>query len=172
MMIQRNPLVLLLVASPLTLAGCADMEYGRRYAAVLERGNNREVVRTVWLQQCERSGPWIPSTHQYCIAVLAENVAGKRQKRMGGWTAWRSSETKGFPFHEDQLEARSDAERHHVWFVARAGYGTETRVVATLDLDTGQRTGPFDHPKPAWASPDTGEVLERLHNEPEATKKG
>ncbi len=173
MKIRRNLRVLLLIASPLGLAGCAEVKCGPRYTAVLERGTGGEVIRTVWLQQCERFTPRIPvSSYEYRIVVAAERPAGKGPNRTGGWMAWGEARTKGWPFREDDVEARADAERRHVWFVARQpSVENKAWVVATLDSRTGQRTGPFD-PHPAWASPDSGQVLERLSADKETPKSG
>ena len=53
------------------------------------------------------------------------------------------------------VEVRTDREHRKVWFVE-----TETsRIVATLDIETGATTGPDDTP-PSWATPGGGIPLE------------
>ena len=55
----------------------------------------------------------------------------------------------------ENVEARRDETGQKVWFVQR----DTSRIVATLDLQTHETTGPDDEP-PAWATPDGGEPLE------------
>lgn len=55
----------------------------------------------------------------------------------------------------ENVEARRDETGQKVWFVQR----DTSRIVATLDLETHETTGPDDEP-PAWATPDGGEPLE------------
>ena len=53
------------------------------------------------------------------------------------------------------VEGRTDESGQKVWFVQR----DTSRIVATLDIETHETTGPDDEP-PAWATPDGGEPLE------------
>ncbi|MHC4234321.1 MAG: hypothetical protein ACYSUQ_04315 [Planctomycetota bacterium] len=55
----------------------------------------------------------------------------------------------------ENVEARRDETGQKVWFVQR----DTSRIVATLNLQTHETTGPDDEP-PAWATPDGGEPLE------------
>jgi hypothetical protein len=55
----------------------------------------------------------------------------------------------------ESAEARIDQAREKVWFVEP----DTSRILATLDLQTGRTTGPDDEP-PAWATPDGGMPLE------------
>ena len=55
----------------------------------------------------------------------------------------------------ENVEARRDASGQKVWFVQR---GT-SRIIATVDLETHETTGPDDEP-PAWATPEGGKLLE------------
>ncbi len=55
----------------------------------------------------------------------------------------------------ENVEARRDETGQKVWFVQR----DTSRIVATLDLQNHETTGPDDEP-PAWATPDGGEPLE------------
>jgi hypothetical protein len=54
----------------------------------------------------------------------------------------------------ENVEARRDETGQKVWFVQ----GDTSRIVATLDLQTRETTGPDDKP-PDWATPDGGEPL-------------
>jgi hypothetical protein len=54
----------------------------------------------------------------------------------------------------ENVEARRDKTGQKVWFVER----DTSRIVATLDLETHETTGPDDEP-PAWATPDGGEPM-------------
>ena len=54
----------------------------------------------------------------------------------------------------DDVEARRDETGQKVWFVQRE----TARIVATLDLDTHETTGPDDEP-PVWATPNGGTPL-------------
>ena len=52
------------------------------------------------------------------------------------------------------VEARTDKTRQKVWFFE----GDTGRVIATLDRETGETTGPDDE-APTWATPDGGAPL-------------
>ena len=54
----------------------------------------------------------------------------------------------------ENVQARRDGTGQKVWFVQR----NTSRIVATLDLETHETTGPDDEP-PSWAIPDGGEPL-------------
>jgi len=54
-------------------------------------------------------------------------------------------------FNADEIEVRADESRRKVWFVDKRA----KRVIATLDRESGQTTGPDDQPPP-WATPDGG----------------
>jgi hypothetical protein len=54
----------------------------------------------------------------------------------------------------ENVEARRDETGQKVWFVQ----GDTSRIVATLDLQTHETTGPDDEP-PAWATSDGGVPL-------------
>ncbi len=55
----------------------------------------------------------------------------------------------------DAADARIDESGQKIWFVER---GTD-RIIATLDQETGQTTGP-DDAAPPWATPDGGMLLQ------------
>jgi hypothetical protein len=54
----------------------------------------------------------------------------------------------------ENVVARTDETRQRVWFIQR----DTGRVIATLDRQTGQTTGPDDEPPP-WATPTGGQLL-------------
>ena len=52
------------------------------------------------------------------------------------------------------VQVRTDQTRQKVWFFER----DTGRIIATLDRETGETTGPDDEP-PTWATPDSGAPL-------------
>jgi hypothetical protein len=55
----------------------------------------------------------------------------------------------------ENVEARTDESGQRVWFVQR----DNSRIIATVDLETHKTTGPDDQP-PGWATPNGGRSLE------------
>jgi hypothetical protein len=137
--------------------GCAQNQVGQstRISDKTWRADLDE-YREIQLS-CDRIRETIPDEPERRYERLTLEVVPREHLRLN--RALKQVEVgRGVPrgqIRYEQVEARTDEARRKVWFVDReAG-----RVIATLDLETRQTTGPDDDP-PAWATPDGGVVLE------------
>ena len=151
----RGLLILLGVSLVLGGAGCSSSQSTQSTRIIRAKCHEtlddcREVgLSEVWVRDYE-DGRLVDESFQLRIEVAPrddltfERSLKKAKPRRGA--------LGNFDLHN--LEVRTDESRSKVWFVDR---GTD-RIVATLDRETEQTTGPDDEP-PTWATPDGGERL-------------
>ena len=155
MILYRGLLVFLSTSLVLGGAGCSSSKSTQSTRIIRAKCHEtlddcREVgLAEVWVRDYE-NGRLVDEYFQLRIEVRPrddltfERSLKKAEPRRGALGK--------FDLHN--LEVRANESRSKVWFVER----DTGRIIATLDRETGQTTGPDDEP-PTWATPDGGERL-------------
>jgi hypothetical protein len=142
-------------ALPLVLIGCAPERSSTLTSYPLCRAGldeYREVELSYGLRS-ERQG-WEP-VRKYEQLVLKVRPRPSLRFKQVLKTVERKPGMSSGELRFENVVGRTDQTRQKVWFVERS----TGRILATLDRQTGQTTGPDDEP-PAWAKPDGGLPLD------------